>query len=109
MGFSRVGCMPCINASKEEIRQIARLFPERIEMVREWERQVQIQSKQNKIVHFFRVDKTPLGAKTGNPNVATIDHVVQWARTTRGGNVDQFSFGFDDEIFSCMSALGACE
>jgi len=36
-GFSRVGCMPCINARKDEIELIARMFPEHIDKVRQWE------------------------------------------------------------------------
>lgn len=38
MGFSRVGCMPCIQSNKQDIRQISRLFPEHIKKICEWER-----------------------------------------------------------------------
>lgn len=41
MGFSRVGCMPCIQSSKQDIRLVARLFPEVIERIRMWEAAVQ--------------------------------------------------------------------
>ena len=38
-GMGRVGCMPCVNASKAEIAEIARRFPEHIERIATWERQ----------------------------------------------------------------------
>lgn len=34
MGFSRVGCMPCINSNKQDIRLIALLCPEYIRKIR---------------------------------------------------------------------------
>ncbi|GAB0057435.1 Phosphoadenosine phosphosulfate reductase [Candidatus Magnetaquicoccaceae bacterium FCR-1] len=107
LGMLRVGCMPCINSSKGELRVIAKRFPERIEMVKKWEDEVQKVSKSGKMMHFFRVDKTPLGEKTGDPSVATIDHVVAWANSGPGGDPRQGTFDLDDH--SCMSALGVCE
>lgn len=40
MGFSRVGCMPCINETKGNFERIVRLFPHHIEKVRQWEREM---------------------------------------------------------------------
>ena len=45
MGMRRVGCMPCINVGKEELRQIAARFPEEIERIAEYEKLVGMASK----------------------------------------------------------------
>ena len=37
LGFTRVGCAPCINSSRADIRQWNKRFPEMIEKVRGWE------------------------------------------------------------------------
>lgn len=39
-GMSRVGCMPCIHASQREVHEIAQRFPEQIERIAEWEKEV---------------------------------------------------------------------
>jgi 3'-phosphoadenosine 5'-phosphosulfate sulfotransferase (PAPS reductase)/FAD synthetase len=44
-GMSRVGCMPCINVSKPELRAIASRFPEHPQRIAEWERVVGMCSK----------------------------------------------------------------
>lgn len=44
-GMGRVGCMPCINANKAELKQIGMRFPEHIERIAEWERLVLAASK----------------------------------------------------------------
>lgn len=106
LGMSRVGCCPCINSTKEEIRQIAKQFPERIEMIRRWEEQMRMVKKTG-TSNFFRLDKTPRGARTGDASYATIDHVVAWSKSKRGSDWRQKSLDMDDH--SCMSALAACE
>lgn len=40
MGFSRVGCAPCVNSGKDDVRQWAARFPAMIDKVREWEQKV---------------------------------------------------------------------
>ena len=44
-GMGRVGCMPCINANKAELAEIARRFPDHIARIAEWERIVIAVSK----------------------------------------------------------------
>jgi Lon protease-like protein len=34
--MGRVGCMPCINCRKDELREIALRFPETIERIERW-------------------------------------------------------------------------
>ena len=40
LGFERVGCAPCVNSTKEDVRLWADRFPEMIDKVRRWEQQV---------------------------------------------------------------------
>ena len=79
MGFSRVGCAPCRNANKEDIRQWASTHPDRIDEVRSLEA----------AVTAVRASRGHQGAatffskSTGGP--VPIDEVVGWSRTSRGG------------------------
>lgn len=52
MGFSRVGCMPCINARKNEIREIAERFPAEIYRIESWEKIVGNCSKRGASTFF---------------------------------------------------------
>ncbi|QVN18958.1 phosphoadenosine phosphosulfate reductase family protein [Burkholderia pyrrocinia] len=98
-GMGRVGCMPCINAGKGEIREIARRFPEHIERIAEWERLVTEVSRPGRVVTFFHIEK-------GNNN--GIASVVEWSKTTRGGR--QYDLLADAEsATACASAYGLCE
>lgn len=63
MGMSRVGCV-CINAGKDELRQIALRFPAEVERIAEWERIVAEASKRGRGT-FFAANKTPEGAAMG--------------------------------------------
>ncbi|MHB1939151.1 MAG: phosphoadenosine phosphosulfate reductase domain-containing protein, partial [Acidobacteriaceae bacterium] len=91
-GMSRVGCMPCINANKGEIREIALRFPDQIKRIAEWERLVGQASKRGQSTFFHRAE------------VQMIEQVVEWSQTARGGK--QQDFYFSD---SCSSSYGLCE
>ncbi|WP_334046147.1 phosphoadenosine phosphosulfate reductase family protein [Burkholderia cepacia] len=98
-GMSRVGCMPCINASKAEIREIARRFPQHIERISEWELLVTLVSRPGRVATFMHIEK---GDNNG------IASVVEWSKTTRGGR--QYDLLADAEPASaCASAYGLCE
>nr|CUV15596.1 conserved protein of unknown function [Ralstonia solanacearum] len=102
-GMSRVGCMPCINCSKGELREIARRFPEHIERIAEWERLVSEVCRPRTPVSFFH-----LGTQGHAGQSSTIDAVVAWSRTTRGGR--QYDLLADlAEPTACSSAYGLCE
>lgn len=95
MGFARVGCAPCVNSNKADIREWAARAPEMIDKVREWERIVQRP--------FFRKDHA------SDPDL-WIDDVVQWSRTTRGGR--QLSLPIVEAMAdagTCSSKYGLCE
>lgn len=103
-GCTRVGCMPCIHARKDEIALIARQWPEEFDRVREWEALVKEASKAG-LGSFFAQDKTP-GRHQWDHNVLApgIDEVVVWAtRTGRGGR--QFTVDFEES--GCSAGL--CE
>lgn len=94
-GFARVGCAPCVNSTKDDIRQWAARHPEMIDKIREWEQ---------------RVGKTFF--TTGLPGGAfgSIDQMVDWSRTTRGGK--QFSLPIieaEADAGLCESKWGLCE
>lgn len=102
-GMSRVGCMPCINCSKAELRGIARRFPEHIERIAAWERLVSEVCRPRSPVSFFH-----MGTQGHVGQSSTIHAVVEWSRTTRGGR--QFSLLEQlEEPGECASAYGLCE
>lgn len=91
MGFDRVGCAPCVNATKEDIRNWATRFPEMIDKVRAWEKQ----SGKS----FFRPERK------GDP-LMFIDEQVEWSKTTRGGK--QLSM-VGNHVEACESKYVVCE
>lgn len=95
MGFGRVGCAPCINSGKEDVRQWAARFPEMIDKVRAWER---------------RVGKTFFMPVVPGMKINWVDDVVRWSRTERGGK--QFSLPIveaEADRGECSSRYGLCE
>lgn len=134
MGFSRVGCAPCVNSSKEDIREWAARFPEMIDKVRCWEKSVgrmffypivpmpEYDRAMRDWKRRWLVSGTPTGnrrhqlvVKDGAPPPPTrpinwVDEVVAWARTERGGK--QISLPFveaDAAAGTCSSKYGLCE
>jgi 3'-phosphoadenosine 5'-phosphosulfate sulfotransferase (PAPS reductase)/FAD synthetase len=99
-GMGRVGCMPCINAGKGELRQIGTRFPTHISRIADWERLVAQASKRG-ISTFFAAP----GRSDQQAAKRTVDIVIQWAHTTRGGH----SLAEPIESVGCSSAYGLCE
>jgi 3'-phosphoadenosine 5'-phosphosulfate sulfotransferase (PAPS reductase)/FAD synthetase len=102
-GMSRVGCMPCVNCGKAELAQIDRRFPEHVERIAEWERLVSRVCRPRSPVSFFHV-----GTQGHSGQKSTIEHVVQWARTTRGGRQFDLLAGLEEPM-ACSSIYGLCE
>lgn len=96
-GMSRVGCMPCINARKDEVLEIARRFPEHIERVAEWERIVSGASKPGGTSFFH------------DATMRTVEQVVQWSRTSRGGRQLDMLRDVSEPAPACSSSYGLCE
>lgn len=97
LGMGRVGCMPCINARKDELLEIARRFPEELARVREWEHLVSEASKRKSSTFFATADNKGVG----------IDAVVEWAKTSRGGR--QYDLFRQADGPTCSSLYGLCE
>lgn len=101
LGFERVGCMPCIMSTKGEIRLMASLFPERVNLIRDAENNM---TGFNGFNSFFHKKTVPLRyrskaikTKAGTTEmVPTIDDVVAWSRTADHKRSSQYSFHFED-------------
>lgn len=126
-GMVRVGCFPCVMSRKEEIRKIAKLYPEVINRLRDEEMAHDQRSAGRVDGTMFARDKVPMSQRTLKWTrksdgkeflLATIDDVVRWSKTTRGGK--QTEMHFDDVVNyerlpmgetarSCPSSLGMCE
>lgn len=112
-GMGRVGCMPCIHSTKNELREIAMRFPEEIERVAEWERLASAASKQGAttwvdIRNFVDMDAYDVSDIT--PDEHGIKRAIEWARTTRGGRqFDLIHAAKIDEPMQCASVYGLCE
>jgi 3'-phosphoadenosine 5'-phosphosulfate sulfotransferase (PAPS reductase)/FAD synthetase len=90
MGASRVGCWPCVNCGKPEIRLVASHRPEKIDQIEAEEKR---HNELGRISTFYHGKTTPKqfhdrvytrtdGKKFGT---AGIRQVVKWAHTKRGG------------------------
>lgn len=104
LGFKRVGCLPCINSAKKDIRLIAQQFPWAVEKVRRWEQQVRDASRKG-ISTFFHQSKTPRAV-----GLISIDEVVKWSLTHRGGKrFDLMAYCPPSTSEVCIYAGGLCE
>lgn len=88
LGAERVGCWPCVNASKAELTLMARLSPERVDEIRALEAEM----RATMFTRDRRAEKRRLVAagvplEDAGPSVtpASIDEVIEWAQTDRGG------------------------
>ena len=116
-GWKRVGCRLCCMSNKSDVRRTAKKRPEVIDEYREWERLVGLSRPHGGIASFFPADTVPgrqhsetyTNKKGVTYSVATIDDVVRWSKTLRGGVQSGFDFMFqeDDDGAKCMS--GYCE
>ena len=103
LGFNRVGCMPCIQSNKHDIRVTAQKCPEAINKIREWDHIVQAYSRLGR-VSFFRQ------CIAGNYVPVDIDEVVRWSKTIRGGRqFDMLSLADPPTSEVCIYAGGLCE
>jgi len=95
MGFGRVGCAPCINSGKQDVRQWAARFPEMIEKVRAWEKSV---------------GRTFFPPCVPGKEINWIDEVVEWSRTTFGGKQKALPIvEIEASEGTCSSLYGLCE
>lgn len=109
MGMSRVGCMPCINARKSEVREIAKRFPDHVERIAEWEELVSQAAKRGMATFFNTRALAPEGVENEDVTLEDfgIKEIVQWSRTKRGGK--QLLMDFEGDAPGCSSMYGLCE
>lgn len=109
MGMGRVGCMPCVNCTKAELKQIALRFPEVVARIEEWELIVSEVSKRGCSTFFPAVnDPTVHRSDLITPQTHGIRRMVSWANTRRGGR--QFDLeDFNKLDVGCSSAYGLCD
>lgn len=103
--MGRVGCMPCINARKDELLEISKRFPDEIERVAKWEKMVGQAAKRGRstlMPILNQGDTVEEIFENGN-----IYKVIEWAKTSRGGK--QYDFLRIEEGPSCSSVYGLCE
>jgi 3'-phosphoadenosine 5'-phosphosulfate sulfotransferase (PAPS reductase)/FAD synthetase len=110
LGAERVGCYPCINSRKKEIRTIALNFPERIQRIENLEEELWKSGKTPSFFHSSMIPERfrtrPFTSKDGeHMMVAKISDVVKWSMT---GKRAKGSYEDDPpEPISCSS--GFCE
>lgn len=101
-GMSRVGCLPCINASKDEVLEISKRFPGHINRIEHWEWLVAQASKVRGASFFPDPDRDAHLDKRG------IRKMVEWSKTKRGGQLVDW-IRIHEEPKACASAYGLCE
>jgi 3'-phosphoadenosine 5'-phosphosulfate sulfotransferase (PAPS reductase)/FAD synthetase len=104
-GMGRVGCMPCINVGKVELRETAQRFPDHIQRIAEWERMVSAGSKRG--FSTFGCESADEQDRRIIFDRLRIESRVEWAKTTRGGQ--QYDLLGSVESPACSSAYGLCE
>ena len=117
MQAQRVGCFPCVNSRKSEIRAMATFRPERITFIDEKEKWMGERSRFG-FSSFFPAKTVPVEHRTVHVirddgvewQVCDIHDVVRWSKTKWGGK--QFSFDFEafyDEMPLACDYRGLCE
>lgn len=100
--MSRVGCMPCINANKDEVLEISKRFPGHIDRIEWWEWRVG-QAGRKQEASFF-----PDPDRDAHLNKRGIRNMVKWSQTQRGGKVVDW-IRVTEEPRAYSSAYGLCE
>lgn len=112
-GMGRVGCMPCINCRKDELREISLRFPEVIDRIDRWERTTQQASKRGAATFFAGSNaKHPKGSIAGMSaievmEIASIRQAVEWSKTAHGGI--QYDLLIPTDTEACSSSYGLCD
>lgn len=106
MGMGRVGCFPCCNVNKAELRQISVRGPEHIDRIADWERRVGMCSKLG--YSTFMTDAHEAKDRRKIFHDLNIRSRVDWSKTTHGGR--QYDLLFNAVApTACSSAYGLCE
>jgi 3'-phosphoadenosine 5'-phosphosulfate sulfotransferase (PAPS reductase)/FAD synthetase len=104
LGYSRVGCYPCIHSNKGELALLPDWAWDKLTF---WEQECQqILGKPG--FRWFAHDAVPVTSRT--EAFTNINTVREWCKTTRGGKqYDLFKSILTADAPSCMSTWGVCE
>lgn len=110
-GAGRVGCFPCIFSSKAEIRMMADLDPDRVELIAALEDEISKKASERGAdtcrAFFSAPDLKRFREDPSATRTWPISEAIAWARTTRGGRqVELFAPAERDQ--GCMR-WGMCE
>lgn len=111
-GAARVGCWPCIYARKAEIKLVAEIDPERINQIRQLEADVagaasaRAEARGETLANPPAFFQAKYSDEEGGYPAWSIDRVVEWSRTGRGGR--QFLL-FDAPADEGCVRWGLCE
>lgn len=113
LGAHRVGCWPCVNCGKVEIRLVSQYRPEKIELIdAEERRHLEINGRPSTFFPAKTATKryqtlTYTRAKDGKKfGASPIKEIVRWANTTRGGEQIRLPL---EEPKACFLNHLACE
>ncbi len=106
MGMGRVGCMPCINANKNELLEISKRCPAHVDRIREWEQLICMAAKRGWTT-FFCDSSEEDETHEQIFNRLNIDARIRWAETAHGGR--QQDFIRLEPASGCSSVYGLCE
>ena len=106
--MGRVGCMPCINCRKEELREIAARWPHHLERIADWEWIVGMCCKRG-FSTFFTDSHTARDRREVFADL-NVWARVEWSKTSRGGKqfnlLDELEY---DGTGGCSSSYGLCD
>lgn len=100
MGFGRVGCAPCLESNKTDILNWKTRRPAMLDKVAGWEKTVTLPGRTEPGFTWFQHIVPGLATNT-------IEEVVDWAQTSRGGRQQLFPILHERE--ACESKYGLCE
>ena len=112
LGFSRVGCMPCIYSGKLDLRAMATNFPEHVDRIEGWEKIVSLVSKAGNATFLSAIDYSGSGPTDHRHGIRAR---TDWAKTAHGGKqymlfpiIDERSQLLQDNDTAC-GEWGVCE
>lgn len=114
LGASRVGCFPCVNSAKMEIRAMYKYRPQRIDFIGQKEL-ITGSEAHDGFSSFFARNVAPeahrskeVVTKTGETvKVCTVYDVAEWSQTARGGK--QFDMEVMLDPYQSCGIGGECE
>lgn len=108
MGMDRVGCFPCIFASKAELHAMAEIWPERVDQIEALEADfTRLRAERNEVKpgRYTHPQATFFQSRRADMRPQGIRELIDWSYTARGGK--QYDM-FPGATGGCMS-WGLCD